>query len=176
MDKDKREGPGSRYTVTQAGLAGIVGAGLLVMGGLAVTSLPGERAKPVSLPGQTDAEAMPAVLTQQTGGAGIAASEDGGVDFIVRFEKLPELEACQAAWRNDPEAARAMFRDWASAYPELAGLRLKKASYSGELVLTWQGGGSDPTRADIMAARDRIISLPIVRYADPDFTARVEGP
>lgn len=173
MDHGKQEDPGEKPAISQLGLIGIAGAGIAVMGGLALSALPGEKAAPASFSGQT--EAIPAVAGQG-GTAPIAVTEAGGVDFIVRFEKLPEIEACQAAWRSDPEQARAMFLDWSSAYPELSGLRLKKASYSGELVLTWTGGGSDPSRADIMAARDRIVSLPIVRYADPDFTARVEGP
>ncbi len=60
---------------------------------------------------------------------------DPAATFIVRFDDEPELEQVCKNFRRDEPGTRAAFRDWASEHPELDGLHLVRASYSGELIL-----------------------------------------
>ncbi|MEL6323587.1 MAG: hypothetical protein AAFQ84_05090 [Pseudomonadota bacterium] len=124
----------------------------------------------VSTAQTTTLPATDVTIEEQT----VVMDERGYIDFIIRFDDTPPIEACRKAFRENRSEGRRVFREWASKHPQLAGLRLKKASYSGEFVVTWTGGGTNPSRDDIMAMRERIQSLGLVRYADPDFTARVE--
>ncbi|MEM9669376.1 MAG: hypothetical protein AAF950_10665 [Pseudomonadota bacterium] len=105
----------------------------------------------------------------------IPKTEQGEVDFIVRFQESPAIEECLSTFRKDPEHARAVFQNWAKDYPALKGFRLKKTNYSGELVLTWAGDGEAPERGVIMDIRKKLQSMSSVRYADPDFSSRIEG-
>lgn len=78
---------------------------------------------------QTSAD-TPAVLPAQA----VSEAEMKAV-YIVRFEADPGLTPVGRQFRKDATAARAAFADWAADKPELEGLDLIRASYSGELIL-----------------------------------------
>lgn len=105
----------------------------------------------------------------------IPQNKPGEVDFIVRFEDVPAIKECLDTFRSDPDHARSVFEAFAKDYPGLAGFRLKKTNYSGELVLTWTGDGERPGREQIMSVRERLQSMSAVKYADPDFSTQIEG-
>lgn len=89
--------------------------------------------------------------------------------FIVRFNGEPELEQVCRNFRRDEAGTRATFQNWAADHPQLQGLRLVRASYSGELILALPQ--SDPAQrspADIIAALETIESL---AYAEVDSLA-----
>lgn len=151
-------------------MAAFAGLWLASIGGLAALTHPGS--------GQSNAAAHPTMLpaTDVTHERSpVPTSEEGHVDFIVRFGDIPEVEHCLNTFRQDPEEARSVFENWASQHPILSNFRLKKTNYSGELVLTWQGDGTPPSRQDIMDIREHLQAMPDVKYADPDFGAMTQG-
>jgi len=178
-------------------LAGISAAWLAGMGALIFATLPSlapsashlaEQTKDTSTPlYRTASSPAPNVSTRPASAttqiAAPAASEltlrreSQSVDFIVKFQNdIPELEACGLTFRSDEGAARKMFADWAAHYDAMDGMGLKKASYSGEMILTWNTGIARPlSRAEVNAKLSEIKAMPSVKYADPDFTARAEG-
>jgi len=105
------------------------------------------------------------------------AIEGQTVDFIVRFENDdPGIEACRETFHKDKAASRKMFSDWAADYEPLQGMHLKKAAYSGEMILTWDTGSQTPAQSSEIAAKlAQITAMPNVRYADPDYTVQAEG-
>ena len=86
--------------------------------------------------------------------------------FIVRFDDEPELDVVCKNFRRDETGTRAAFRDWAADHPQLDGLHLVRASYSGELILGLPM--DDPagrTPGDVIAALETIDNL---AYAEID--------
>lgn len=89
--------------------------------------------------------------------------------FIVRFNDEPELQQVCRNFRRDEAGTRATFNRWASAHPQLHGLQLVRASYSGELILALPKGDPDGRSAsDVIAALETIDSL---AYAEVDSIA-----
>ena len=86
--------------------------------------------------------------------------------IIVRFRNTPELDEIARSFRKDPEGARARFSRWAAGKPALSGLRLERASYSGELVLA-SSGGRDVDR--VIAA---IKAMDNVAYVEKDYSVQ----
>ncbi|MEL7231707.1 MAG: hypothetical protein AAGJ85_04275, partial [Pseudomonadota bacterium] len=54
--------------------------------------------------------------------------------YIVRFDADPELNSVGRTFRKDAAGSRANFAEWAKDKPELDGLKLIRASFSGELL------------------------------------------
>ena len=175
-------------TVLVAGFAGVWLAG---MGALAYGTHPNVQTAlntsaqaqeetvlntPVYTPAATTRPAS--VTTQDPAGERAAGKNHQNVDFIVRFENdIPELEACRKLFRTDKQTARKIFSDWAADYEAMKGIRLKKVSFSGEMLLAWNTGVEGPMPGDEIQARlTQIKDMPGVRYADPDYTAQAEGP
>ncbi|MEM8636603.1 MAG: hypothetical protein AAGF33_16670 [Pseudomonadota bacterium] len=155
--------------LSRGALISIAATAMAGISGIALLSTPDSDGSP---------EATPALLPaseQQMQRPPVPRNEAGEVDFIVRFDDVPEIEECLATFRQDPEHARSVFREWADEHPALSSFRLKKTNYSGELVLTWSGDGPPPPRAILMELRDRLQSMPFVKYADPDFSTQIEG-
>ncbi|MEO0882750.1 MAG: hypothetical protein AAFY34_08430 [Pseudomonadota bacterium] len=146
--------------------------------GLAALGVAGVSSVTLMLPSDQDLiDAQPARLPaseHQMERPPIPATSRGDVDFIVRFDDVPEIEECLATFRQDPSHARSVFRNWASKYPALSGFRLKKTNYSGELVLTWSGSGDLPSRTQIMDIKEQLQAMSAVRYADPDYSTQIE--
>lgn len=93
--------------------------------------------------------------------------------FIVRFNDEPELTALCRNFGRDQEAGRAAFTEWAVKYPELDGLHLVRASYSGDLILALPM--DDPagrTAYDVVEALEALENL---EYAEIDEMAKVSG-
>lgn len=89
--------------------------------------------------------------------------------FIVRFKNEPELEQVYRNFRRDEAGTRAAYNQWATAHPQLRGLQLVRASYSGELILALPK--NDPAGrsvSDVIAALETIDSL---AYAEVDSIA-----
>jgi len=146
-------------------LLGLAGAWLAGFGALTMTTVPDHQAVPIYLPATLETAAEPTLSTQ------MPAAEQG-VDFIVRFHPVDEVELCLNMFKDDPEGARTVFNDWASDYSTLAGMDLKKTSYAGELILSWSTQTGDyPNRADIIEKQKELQAMDVVKYADPDYTA-----
>ena len=89
--------------------------------------------------------------------------------FIVRFNDEPELQQVCRNFRRDEAGTRASFNQWASAHPQLQGLQLVRASYSGELILALpKGDPNGRSASDVIAALETIDSL---AYAEVDSIA-----
>ncbi|MEO1407713.1 MAG: hypothetical protein AAFV54_14675 [Pseudomonadota bacterium] len=156
-----RFGRGTLLSLAAAAIAGISGTTYLATNSDDVST----DARPALMPASETQMQRPPV--PRTGA--------GEVDFIVRFDDVPEIEECLDTFRQNPEHARSVFREWARNHPELSGFRLKKTNYSGELVLTWDGDGGRPGRDMVMSVRDKLQSAPMIKYADPDFSTQIEG-
>lgn len=89
--------------------------------------------------------------------------------FIVRFNDEPELEQVCRNFRRDEAGTRASFNEWASRHPQLQGLQLVRASYSGELILALpKGDPAGRSASDVIAALETIDNL---AYAEVDSIA-----
>nr|WP_156780906.1 hypothetical protein [Hyphomonas sp. Mor2] len=89
--------------------------------------------------------------------------------FIVRFNDEPELEQVCRNFRRDEAGTRAVFQSWAAERPQLQGLRLVRASYSGELILALPvNDAARRSPEDVIAALKTIDSL---AYAEIDSLA-----
>lgn len=129
----------------------------------AATSLGPRPVLPVAGTGES---LRPAQAQTQTGAA-------IPVDYIVKFRDVPQVAEAVKLFRRDPEAAAASFADWAAGQAALEGFRLTGASYSGEAILTLDFPASDPpTRTNVRAAQERLLSHDAVAYADPDYRAQ----
>ena len=114
-------------------------------------------------------------FAQQTGKATTAVPaqmvklSEPAATFIVKFRNEPALDTVYRNFRRDEAATRAAYADWASAHDVLKGLRLVRASYSGELILALpmdDPQGRSPY--DVIAALETIESL---AYAEIDSMA-----
>lgn len=93
--------------------------------------------------------------------------------FIVRFDNEPLLSEIGKSFRRDEVAARAKFATWLEDHPELEGLRLSRASYSGELILILPS--DDPmerTPSDVLSTLKAMDNL---AYAELDVMAKASG-
>lgn len=91
--------------------------------------------------------------------------------FIVRFDDEPVLDAIGKSFRRDEAGARAAFADWQAEHPEVQGLILQRASYSGELIL-----GLSRNDAQGRSAKDVLKALQAMdnnAYAELDGTATI---
>jgi hypothetical protein len=91
--------------------------------------------------------------------------------FIVRFDSEPVLDEVGKSFRRDEAGARAVFADWQAKHPEVQGLILQRASYSGELIL---GLRRDDTQG--RSAKDVLKALQAMdnnAYAELDGTATI---
>lgn len=89
--------------------------------------------------------------------------------FIVRFNDEPELDQVCRNFRRDEAGTRATYTQWASSYPQLKGLSLVRASYSGELILALpQADPAGRSASDVIAALETIDNL---AYAEVDSIA-----
>jgi len=89
--------------------------------------------------------------------------------FIVRFNNVPQLDPVYRNFRRDEAATRAAYSAWASDFPQLEGLLLVRASYSGELILGLSA--DDPagrSALDVLAALE---TMDILAYAEIDSMA-----
>lgn len=89
--------------------------------------------------------------------------------FIVRFNNEPDLTPVYRNFRRDEAGTRATFQRWATSHPQLQGLQLVRASYSGELILALPQ--DDPARrsvSDVIAALETMDNL---AYAEVDSVA-----
>lgn len=148
------------------GLIALSASWLLGFGALALFAAPSP---------QADAVFMPATLETTDAPQSIAASTpaaQSSVDFIVRFDDVEEVDTCLDIFKDTPDEARTIFTNWARDHATLAGMKLKKTSYAGELILSWSTeDGHRPNRADIIAKQRELQAMPLVKYADPDYTA-----
>ena len=112
---------------------------------------------------QTQLEHPKAVEAQATPMTAPAAT------FIVRFNNEPILDTVCRNFRRDETGMRTSYDEWAANHRQLQGLRLVRASYSGELLLALPK--NDPagrSASDVIAALETIDSL---AYAEIDSLA-----
>jgi len=145
----------------------LVSAGwLLGLGAIAMGTAPSHDTNSVYLPATV--ETARNVLAHDAD----TVPDETSVDFIVRFHADDDVDACLEKFKTDPEGARIDFEGWASNHAELDGMKLKKTSYAGEMILSWTTeGGNRPNRADIITKQQALQAMPAVKYADPDYTA-----
>lgn len=117
--------------------------------------------------GQGSAEAPAALPAQATTVSAPAAS------FIVRFDNEPVLSEIGKSFRRDEAGARAKFATWLEAYPELEGLRLSRASYSGELILILPS--DDPMERTPNDVLSTLKAMDNLVYAELDVMAKASG-
>lgn len=93
--------------------------------------------------------------------------------FIVRFENEPVLSEIGKSFRRDGDGARAKFADWVKEHPEVEGLKLSRASYSGELILVLPSDDSQGrSPEDVLEALRGMDNL---AYAELDVMAKASG-
>ncbi|MEM9179248.1 MAG: hypothetical protein AAGA89_06030 [Pseudomonadota bacterium] len=117
---------------------------------------------------------MPAWSQPVTAQQSVAISQSGlitasAATFIVKFRNEPVLEQVCRNFRRDEAGTRKAFQAWAAQHPQLKGLQLVRASYSGDIILALPA--NDPegrTARDVIAALE---SLPNVAYAEIDSMA-----
>ena len=117
------------------------------------------------------------------GGFGKSGLEDGAPpldpEIVVKFAKHPEVEAiCKAYW-TDKTKAYELFEAWKSGREHLQDLRLKRATYSNELVLELEKPLADRSplaiRRAYRHATEKLKSARDVLYAEPNTTAQPGG-
>lgn len=92
--------------------------------------------------------------------------------FIVRFDDEPVLSEIGKSFRRDEAGAREAFAKWQADHPDAQGLILKRASYSGELILALPRND-----AAGRSAKDVIKALQAMEnnaYAELDATASIQ--
>lgn len=90
--------------------------------------------------------------------------------FIVRFENEPLLGDVGKAFRRDPKSAQDSFKLWQKQNPDMQGLRLVRASYSGELILAL--ASDDPQGRQAGDVLRSLRAMPTLIYAEPDSLAK----
>lgn len=121
---------------------------------------------------------MPAWSQPATAQQSLAISQSSLINaaaatFIVKFNNEPELEQVCRNFRRDEVATRRIFDTWAAQHPQLKGLKLVRASYSGDIILALPA--NDPegrTARDVIAALE---TLPNLAYAEIDSMASVNA-
>lgn len=133
--------------------------------GHSVSAADVDTATPVVKPASAQTVSDPALT-----GAAAHADSSTTFDFIVKFNKdHPDLETCVKTFRTDKDAAKSIFAEWATDREAFQDIRLKKVSYSGEMILTWYSEAEGPlSKSDVEAKLAKIKSAPGVRYADKD--------
>ncbi|MEM7327862.1 MAG: hypothetical protein AAF437_03920 [Pseudomonadota bacterium] len=110
------------------------------------------------------ASAQQSVAVGQAGLISAAAAT-----FIVRFKNEPALDQVCRNFRRDEAGTRQAYESWAAQHEQLSGLKLVRASYSGELILALPA--NDPagrSARDVIAALE---SIPNLAYAEIDSMA-----
>jgi hypothetical protein len=94
------------------------------------------------------------------------------LEFIVKIDDPVAAEIARL-WRSDPEGARAAFTRFAADKPDLAGLRLSGANFSGELLIA-QDAPRSPLERSAASTRtlERLRGLKGVAYADANASAQ----
>ncbi len=92
--------------------------------------------------------------------------EHPAATFIVRFDADPVITDICRTFRRDGTGARAKFTRWSTKYPELAGLTLYRASYSGELLLALPH--NDPNNRTPKQVLTALQSMDNLAYAELD--------
>ena len=93
--------------------------------------------------------------------------------FIVRFENEPVLSEIGKSFRRDSAAARTKFATWAEDHPEVQGLKLSRASYSGELILVLPS--DDPQGRSPKDVLKALRAMENLAYAELDVMAKAGG-
>lgn len=112
----------------------------------------------------TESETEPEILPAQA----ITAAQPAAT-FIVRFRDEPTLEEVCKSFRRDQTAAQAKYQAWAASQPALAGLQLRSASYSGELILALPQ--NDPYNRSAQDVLNALRGLNNLAYAELDSNA-----
>lgn len=117
---------------------------------------------------------MPAWSQPVTAQQSLAVSQSGLISasaatFIVKFNNEPELVQLCRNFRRDEAGTRQAFNAWAAQHPQLKGLKLVRASYSGDMILALPANDPDGRSArDVIAALE---TLPNLAYAEIDSMA-----
>ena len=149
-------------------VSGLFVAGL---GALAYSTAPSHSAASTSMPA-VYLPASAATEDPEQSRDSMPVSVNNSVDFIVRFKDVEEVVTCLDMFKEDPEGAREIFAGWAGRHDTLSGMTLKRTSYAGEVILSWSTeDGHRPNRADIITKQQDLQAMPVVKYADPDYTA-----
>ena len=90
--------------------------------------------------------------------------------FIVRFADEPLLGDVGKSFRRDPKSARASYRRWQEQHPEMQGIELVRASYSGELILALPE--DDTLGRNPQDVLDALTAMDTLVYAELDSTAK----
>jgi hypothetical protein len=170
-----------------AGLAALAIVGALVGGSLltaeeeaamsssAPAVAPAASAPSSTAPSSTVAPspgAVPGVAFDQAPGAGGGV----GMEIVVKFKDDGKVKDIIDAFWKDPGSAKAKFNAFKSGRSEFSDVSLARVTYSNELVLVHQGGGSPA--ASLPAMREiasRLKSVADISYAEPNMTAHPGG-
>ena len=97
-------------------------------------------------------------------------------DFIVKFKPdNTHMNACATEFRTDKAKAREMFSDWAASQDAFEDTKLKKVSYSGEMIVTWEIISEEPLSGALVAKKlESLKADPSVKYADKDSQITVQ--
>ena len=167
-----------RAAIAGTSLAWIIGAGLLINATYPGTSTTANLVgHSITAPDSSEPQIKPAsaqtvVAAQST----TSVASTPTFDFLVKFEKdHPDLETCVKTFHTDKEAAKKIFAEWAADREVFSDISLRKVSYSGEMILTWNSGMDRPlVRDDVESKLKLIKSAPGVRYADKDSQISVQ--
>ena len=170
-------------------LGGGVIAGLIAAGcAIAITTSAGPESQDAQVTSHMMANKPPAHDERRVASTGIGPASSGPdapppqmagyVDFIVKFQDEPGVDAILRNFRRDRESAAAAFADWAAQEHGLSDFELIGATYSNEALLRFRfEDGVTPNRAIVDEILAELRRAPNIAYCDPDFTARpgIEG-
>jgi hypothetical protein len=94
-------------------------------------------------------------------------------EIVVKFKDAKVSEICDMYWKNK-DGARERFAQFADKTPGLEGLRLKRVTYSNEVVLDFGDGleqNRDAIKSKFGNAVKSLRGLSSVSYAEPNSTA-----
>ena len=93
-------------------------------------------------------------------------------EIVVKFKDDAAVKPIIDLFWTAPEAAKARFDEFKKGHPVVAMATLARATYSGELVLSFPSNAATPAER-LKAARDlaaRLSASPDISYAEPDFS------
>ncbi len=108
--------------------------------------------------------------TKQITTAQASTVDQAAATYIVRFDANPAITDVCKNFRRDKAGSRAKFAVWSKPHPELQGLILASASYSGELVLALPR--NDPAGRTPQQVLKALKGMDNIVYADIDAIAQ----
>lgn len=169
----------SRRLKSAAPAAAAIGVIAAIVGGTMIATTP-DQSPAGPLPAEAGAApppsgpALPGIAFDQAPGA--ASPIQRNVELVVKFKDDSKVKDIIDAFWRDPASAKSRFATWKANRAEFAGLRLDRVTYSNELVLVLEDGGTPAERlAAIREAVKKLGAAPDISYAEQQATLAHPG-